>query len=42
MLIINDLFKQHKKTKKNRYYYYYYYYYIYTAIKKYKHKLKVL
>ena len=39
MLIINDLFKQHKKTKKNRYYYYYY---IYTAIKKYKHKLKVL
>ena len=40
MLIINDLFKQHKKTKKNRYYYYYYY--IYTAIKKYKHKLKVL
>ena len=38
MLIINDLFKQHKKTKKNRYYYYY----IYTAIKNYKHKLKVL
>ena len=42
MLIINDLFKQHKKTKKNRYYYYYYYYYICTAIKNYKHKLKVL
>lgn len=40
MLIINDLFKQHKKTKKNRYYYYYYY--ICTAIKNYKHKLKVL
>jgi hypothetical protein len=39
MLIINDLFKQHKKTKKIRYYYYYY---IYTAIKNYKHKLKVL
>jgi hypothetical protein len=38
MLIINDLFKQHKKTKKIRYYYYY----IYTAIKNYKHKLKVL
>ena len=41
MLIINDLFKQHKKTKKNRNYYYYYYY-ICTAIKNYKHKLKVL
>ena len=37
MLIINDLFKQHKKTKKIRYYYY-----ICTAIKNYKHKLKVL
>ena len=36
MLIINDLFKQHKKTKKIRYYY------ICAAIKNYKHKLKVL
>ncbi len=40
MLIINDLFKQHKKLKK--FAIIIIYYYIYTAIKNYKHKLKVL